>query len=103
MEKIKKYSIINLICVVLICFTKLTQTYLINQDTFLGRRISFYLGLFITSPALIVSIITFVLILILHKKNNRVLTIKGNYLLVPFIVMIFALLIIFLLTLLKSL
>ena len=103
MEKIKKYSIINFICSVIICCTKLIQTYLINQDSFSGRRISLYLGLFLTIPALIISVVTFISIIFIYKKNNNSFKLKENYLLIPFIIISLILSITIIIALFKSL
>ena len=102
MEKINKYSNINLISVIIIFISKFSQSYLIEQNTHIGRKVSLYFGLFLTIPALIVALIYFILIIKKYNENKKLSELKRNYKLFPFIITFLFLIVVVVLAFINS-
>ncbi|NQY31131.1 MAG: hypothetical protein HRT69_16905 [Flavobacteriaceae bacterium] len=87
MKKIKKYSIINFICVLIIVASKMTQTFIFNSSSNLDRKTSLIIGLVLLIPAFVLSLISFIIIGTKYYNSKEKLELKKLYLLIPFILL----------------
>jgi len=67
----KKYLIINFICVLVIVASKVVQTYVFNSSSNLDRKASMIIGLVLIIPALILSVISFIIIGVQYYNSKE--------------------------------
>ncbi|SNY94434.1 hypothetical protein [Flagellimonas pacifica] len=102
MEKIKRYSIVNLVGVLLIIAAKIIQTSIFDSDSDIDRRASFYIGILITIPAFVASLISFFLLLRIYLTNKKELSLSKFYLVIPFLLMLLFIVVLLIIILIES-
>lgn len=87
-NKIKKYSIFNLIGTILICLYKIIQNSFLDGDNHMNRRIISSIGLFFTIPTFFGSMIFFIIVWSFYFKKKFKYNLVFFYLTIPFLFII---------------
>ena len=94
-RKIKKYAILNFIGVIIIVICKLIQTYIVNEETPIDRRIGALIGGFIILPILFIISILFIIILRYYFKNRFKVSLFSLYFTIPYMILLVFIIFIF--------